>query len=137
MAFTIRNTKDLPLKQVRELYNDVGWTKYTKDTDKISRAFQNSLLILSAWEAEELLGLIRIVGDGETIIYVQDLLVKEKAQRRGIATKLILQAIGKFPDVRQKVLITDTNPATVSFYESVGFKKSTDSHIEAFIKFEF
>ena len=36
--------------------------------------FNNSLLVLGAYEQDELLGIIRVVGDGATIILIQDIL---------------------------------------------------------------
>ncbi len=64
------------LKQIMELYEDVDWSEYTKDPLRLEKAFDNSLSVLSAWSDDELMGLIRVVGDGLTIVYIQDLLVK-------------------------------------------------------------
>ena len=33
------------------------------------------LLVLGAYEQDELLGIIRVVGDGATIIFIQDILI--------------------------------------------------------------
>ena len=74
---------------VYELYNDVGWSAYTADMDKLMRALNKSMELLTVWDREELIGLIRAVGDGETIIYIQDLLVKESHQRMGVGSLLI------------------------------------------------
>lgn len=49
----------------------------------------NSFLAIGAYDHSQLVGLIRVVGDGLTFIYVQDLLVNSAYQRRGIGTKLI------------------------------------------------
>ena len=40
----------------------------------LERGYKNSLLVLAAYENEELLGIVRVVGDGATIILVQDIL---------------------------------------------------------------
>ncbi len=136
MDYIIRNKKKIKKEDVISLYKNVGWNKYVEDIDKMMRAFNNSLLILSAWNENELLGLVRVVGDGETILYIQDLLVKKNAKRKGIATALVNQAIEAFPSVRQKVLITDDNPESVGFYKRIGFKDSIELNIKAFVKFE-
>lgn len=61
------------IKSISSLYESAGWFDYTEDLEKLEDAFKNSLKIISAWHEEKLIGLIRVVGDGLTIIYIQDL----------------------------------------------------------------
>jgi ribosomal protein S18 acetylase RimI-like enzyme len=76
---------------------------------------------LAAYQNEELLGIIRVVGDGFTIVFVQDILVFPQKQRQGVGTALLKAVLAKYPDVRQIELITDNTPKTVAFYKSLGF----------------
>lgn len=119
------------LKQIMELYEDVGWSAYTKDPLRLEKAFDNSLSVLSAWSDDELMGLIRVVGDGLTIVYIQDLLVKTAYQNKGIGKELLTMILAKYEDVRQILLLTDS---AASFYESVGFKNVSDYNCVAFMK---
>ncbi len=66
-----------------------------------SAAFRHSLLVLAAWEDGELAGLIRAVGDGATIVFIQDILVAPERQRRGIGTALLRALLERFNGVRQ------------------------------------
>ncbi len=50
------------------LYNDAEWVAYTRDEDKLMRAIVASRDIVSAWQDDTLVGLIRTVGDGETYV---------------------------------------------------------------------
>lgn len=70
--------------EILPLYTQVGWTAYTEDMAALEHGFQSSLLILAAYEKDTLLGLIRAVGDGATVILVQDILVYPEKQRQGI-----------------------------------------------------
>ena len=45
------------------------------DKIKLKNAINNSLKVLTAWDDEKLVGLIRVIGDGYTIIYIQDILI--------------------------------------------------------------
>ncbi|NLC05929.1 MAG: GNAT family N-acetyltransferase [Erysipelothrix sp.] len=119
------------LKQIMELYEDVGWSAYTKDPLRLEKAFDNSLFVLSAWIDDELVGLIRVVGDGLTIVYIQDLLVKTAYQNKGSGRELLTIILAKYEDVRQILLLTDS---AASFYESVGFKNVSDYNCVAFMK---
>ena len=87
----------------------------------LERGYKNSLLVLAAYENEELLGIVRVVGDGATIILVQDILVYPQKQRQGIGTSLLKAVLERYADVRQIQLVTDNIPKTVAFYQSLGF----------------
>ena len=70
----IREYREYKAEDVLRLYASVGWTAYTDDTAALERGFRHSLLVLAAWEDGELAGLIRAVGDGATIVFIQDIL---------------------------------------------------------------
>lgn len=67
----IKNYSAYNEKEILKLYSSVGWTAYTDDPQALKQGFQNSLLVLAAYEREELLGIIRAVGDGVTIVFIQ------------------------------------------------------------------
>lgn len=122
-----------------QLYEAVGWSVYTKDPAQLKRAAAGSSLLISAWEKKELLGLARVISDGETIAYLQDILVHPDHQRRGIGRELFIRAITPFAHVRQKVLITDDEPGQRAFYESLGFTETRDvrgAGLRTFIRFD-
>lgn len=111
-------------EQILSLYHSVGWTEYTDDPSKLFRALQNSLDILTVWNNTELVGLIRVIGDGETILYIQDLLIKPDYQNQGLGSILLQKMVDRYQNVRQKLLITDNTNKTNSFYEKNGFVKT-------------
>lgn len=108
-------------KEILALYESVGWTAYTENPAALRLGFAHSLLTLAAYEGDRLLGLIRTVGDGHTIVFIQDILVHPAMQRRGIGTALMKAVLERFPQVRQVELATDRTPKTLAFYRSLGF----------------
>ena len=94
MQFEIKEDKKIPISQLKSLYEDVEWYAYTKDLDLLQQACCQSLDVCSVWEEDTLLGLVRVVGDGLTIIYIQDILVLNAYQNKGIAT-ILMQHIQK------------------------------------------
>lgn len=109
-------------EEILALYTDAGWAAYTADPDTLRKGYENSLLVLAAYEGEELLGIIRVVGDGHTIVFVQDILVHKKYQRQGIGTALLKAVLERYSNVRQIELVTDNTAKTIAFYRSVGFR---------------
>ena len=71
----IREYKHYDEREIIGLYSAVGWKAYTDDPEALRKGYENSLLVLGAYEGEQLMGIIRVVGDGETIVFVQDILV--------------------------------------------------------------
>ena len=88
--------------------------------------FENSLLVMAAYEGEELLGIIRAVGDGSTIVFVQDILVFPDKQRQGVGTALLKAVMERYQNVRQIELATDNTPKTIAFYKSLGFSELSE-----------
>ena len=130
----IRNYSTYNEKEILKLYSSVGWTAYTDEPQALKLGFQNSLLVLAAYEGEELLGIIRVVGDGVTVVFIQDLLVFPEKQRKGIGTALVKAVLERYPTVRQIELTTDQSPETAAFYESLGFCENCLSRIYEVLK---
>lgn len=120
--------------EIRRLYTAVGWTAYTGNMPALREGFRNSLLTLAAYEGEDLLGLIRTVGDGATIVFIQDILVFPDKQRQGVGTALLRAVLDRFPNVRQIELATDSRPETVAFYRSMGFSEMSEIGCCGFMK---
>ena len=122
----IREYKEYKADDIRCLYTEVGWTAYTENMSVLEQGYKHSLLVLAAYEDDELLGIIRAVGDGFTIVFIQDILVYPKKQRQGIGTALINVVLNRYPAVRQIQLTTDNTPETVAFYQSLGFSEYSE-----------
>lgn len=128
--------KKLNQADLLSLYNDANWLAYTNSPDLLQQAVSNSLYVLTVWENGQLVGLIRLVGDGLTIVYIQDILVMKSHKRRKIGSLLLQKVLEKFKNVRQKVLLTDDNEETRGFYEALGFSSCDKGDLVAFVKLE-
>lgn len=118
---------------ILSLYLKNGWTAYTTNKELLFNGIQNSLDTLGAYKSSILIGLIRIVGDNNTIIYIQDILVHPDFQHQGIGTELIKMIIEKHSHVRQIVLMTDQSQKQIGFYEKNGFVKMKNQNITGFV----
>ena len=120
--------------EILPLYESVGWIFYCKHPDVVKEAYANSLCILAAYEEDRLVGLIRSVGDGHTILFIQDLLIFPEYQRRGIGTALMNALLEQYPHVYQIELATDNTEKTIAFYKSFGFRNLSDIGCCGFMK---
>lgn len=122
----IKEYKDFNIDEIKNLYDAVGWKVYTDNMDNLMRGFKNSLKVLAAFDGNKLIGIIRAVGDGFTIVFIQDVLVIPSEQRKGIGKALVKAMINLYPKVRQIELATDIDTKTIGFYKSLGFKELSE-----------
>lgn len=133
----LKNNEITEINELYDIYNDAGWFNYTKDLDMLQKAFYSSLSVITAWKDNELVGILRAVGDGCTIIYIQDIIVKENYQRQGIGRLLINEIMSEYKNVKQKVLLTENEHNTVAFYKSCGLAPVEKYNHISFIKYYF
>lgn len=122
----IKEYKEYCEDEILRLYTAVGWTAYTENMPALRQGYEHFLLVLAAYENDELLGIVRVVGDGSTIVFVQDLLVFPEKQGQGVGTALMQAILDRYADVRQIELATDNTPKTIAFYKSLGFSELSE-----------
>ena len=132
MEFSIREYQNYNEDEIINLYKSVGWINYTNNPQMLKEAYKNSLKILGAYDAEKLLGVIRVVGDGHSVVFIQDILIYPEYQRQGIGTALLKHILQDYKHVYQKHLLTENTEKTIRFYKSLGFTMDTDMECRAF-----
>ncbi|MFT2753361.1 GNAT family N-acetyltransferase [Clavibacter sp. Sh2088] len=124
--------------ELLDLYGSVGWTVYTDDPERLERALAGSALVATARDDDGwLVGLVRAVGDGATICYVQDLLVRPDRQRGGVGRALLEHVRASQADGVLLVLTTDASGTedgdrSHPFYRSLGFAPHAEQGLAAF-----
>ena len=119
---TIKKQEIVKLEDVLHLYQAVGWTNYTHQPEMLEQALSHSLAIYVALDGDAVVGLIRLVGDGFSSVFVQDLIVLPSYQRQGIGSSLMKEALEDYKDAYQVQLVTEQTEKNVGFYRSIGFE---------------
>ena len=119
---TIRKQEIVKLEDVLHLYQAVGWTNYTNQPQMLEQALSHSLVIYLALDGDAVVGLVRLVGDGFSSVFVQDLIVLSSYQLQGIGSALMKQALEDFKEAYQVQLVTEQTEKTLEFYRSLGFE---------------
>ena len=130
----LREYTNFNQKEILSLYTSVGWENYTRSPQMLERAYENSFLKIAAFDGEQLIGMVRVVGDGASVVLIQDLLVRPEYQRKGIGSKLLRAVFERCKAVYQLELMTDDTEKTISFYQSLGLKKVDEIGCCAFLK---
>ena len=150
MQYSILNAKNsLPsTEELVELYDAVGWSAYTRTPERLVPMLDGSRYLYVAREkrenttegAERLIGLVRAVGDGQTIAYIQDLLVHPQAQHHGIGSALLGKILADFDreSIRQRFITTDiVDTPVIELYQRFGFTPVQDNGCVTLAKYVF
>lgn len=119
---TIKKQDFVKLEDILHLYQAVGWTNYTNQPQMLEQALSHSLVIYLALDDDAVVGLIRLIGDGFSSVFVQDLIVLPSYQRQGIGSALMKEALEDYKEVYQVQLATEQTEKNVGFYRSMGFE---------------
>ena len=112
----------ISIDDVLPLYQAVGWTNYTNQPQMLAQALSHSLATYLARDGEKIVGLVRLIGDGFSSVFVQDLIVLPSYQRQGIGSNLMKEALADYKDAYQIQLATEQTEKNLGFYRSLGFK---------------
>ena len=120
----IKFTKEssVSIDDILHLYQAVSWTNYTNQPQMLEQALYHSLATYLARDGEEIVGLVRLVGDGFSSVFVQDLIVLPSYQRQGIGSNLMKEALADYKDAYQIQLATEQTEKNLGFYRSLGFE---------------
>ena len=134
----ITDDEVVPIKELVELYETVGWLLYAADPDALARAVDRSSYEVTATDEDGLLiGLARCLTDDVAVLYIQEVLVRPEHQRSGIGTALVTRCLDTFGHVAQKVVMTGSEAEQQAFARAVGFVDAGDDSgggYQAFVK---
>jgi len=119
MNITYSTTQSFSPEQLQTLFLSVGWSS-GKYPDKLTQAMKNSGAVFTAWDGDELVGLINVLDDKVMTAYVHFLLIAPAYQGKGIGKELIGMVKEKYKDYLRLFLISDEKET--GFYENNGFE---------------
>ncbi len=120
MEIKYSETTDFDVKDIERLFLSVNWDS-GKYPEKLVRALHNSSHVVSAWDNDRLVGLVRALDDGETVAFLHYLLVDPEYQGFHIGDELMKRILSFFNE-HLYIKIMPSDPKTMAFYEKYGFK---------------
>lgn len=121
MKVIYKEIKEFNSKDLEKLFLSVNWES-GQYPDKLQRAMKKSSVVISAWDGENLVGLVRGLDDGETVGFIHYLLVDPSYQGFHIGTELMNRIMEKYKDLLH-IKVMPSDPETIPFYEKFGLRK--------------
>lgn len=97
----------------------MGWDS-GRYPEQLKRGMEHSSQVISAWDGDKLIGLVRGLDDGETVAFLHYLLVDPAYQGQHIGQELMERILEKYNHMLH-VKIMPSDPKTIPFYERFGF----------------
>lgn len=127
MNITYSSTITPDTQQIIEVYESAGLNRPTKDFERIKKMYEQSSLVVSAWEGDQLVGIARSLADFCYVCYLADLAVREEYQGQGIGKQLIKLTREAITD--QSTLILLAAPGAMSYYPPLGMQVITNGFL--------
>lgn len=121
MVITYQETKEFSAEDLQELSRSVHWES-ANYPERLVKAMHNSTAVISAWDGEKLVGLVRGLDDGATVAFIHYLLVRPEYQKFHIGTELMNRLLMRYQNLLY-VKIVPSDPNTIPFYKRFGFRQ--------------
>ena len=124
MEIQIKETREILLEQVLELYKLNEWSSANKP-QKLFNGLLHSHALVSAWKGEKLVGIGNAISDGHLVVYYPHLLVHPDYQGKGIGQMIMAKMQEKYGAFHMQMLTADGK--AIKFYEKVGFERAGET----------
>ena len=116
--------KNFSKNDIEELFLSVNWVS-GQYPNRLYKALMNSSSVLTAWQDNNLAGLVRVLDDSEMTAYIHYVLVNPKYQGLGIGKNMIEKVIKKYQDYLYIEIMPEKRKNS-EFYKKFGFQVMTD-----------
>lgn len=129
MPLEYRFGNDLDLEKAIELYREstLGERRPIDDRLIVEAMLKHANLVVTAWDAERLVGISRSLTDFAYVAYLADLAVHIDYQNQGIGKRLIGMTRERLGPRSQIVLLAA--PAAADYYGKIGFSHNSRAWI--------
>lgn len=124
MAITYTDEKRFTQDQVHELFASVGWQS-AQYPERVHRALMGSDTVISAWDGERLVGLARVIDDGEMLAYMHWVLVNPAYQGMHVGSGLVQRVKQRYADYMFLEVMPEESK-NAPFYQRQGFMLMED-----------
>jgi spermidine synthase len=116
-------------EEVKNLYRDAGWwfASDEKKLEMIARIVAGSWIFCIAIKNDEILAIGRVISDGVSDAYIQDITVRSDSRKQGIGTALVEFIIRKLTEEGFSWIGLIATPESERIYKRIGFKEMTNN----------
>lgn len=104
-----------------ELFNEVGWQDKTSEIQRLKQMVENSQIVVTAWDNEQMVGFARCTTDFVFNGQINNVVVDSKYRNQGIGKGLISRILSSNEKV---TYMLRNDPENEAFYRSMGLENT-------------
>lgn len=117
----VQTLKNFTVTQLKELFESVQWESAAYP-HRLKRGMKHSSYVLSAWDDEKLIVLVRCLDDGTSAAFIHYLLVRPDYQKYHVGSTLMEKMMKHYQDYLY-VKVMPSGDHLVPFYQKFGFEQ--------------
>ncbi len=125
MNITYKSSKNFNSFELQNLFKSVNWLS-ANYAERLEKAINHSSTAISAWDGEQLIGLVNALDDSAMTAYVHYLLVNPHYQGQGIGKELIRRIKNRYEGYLYLLILAEEKDK-VSFYTQLGFEVTSST----------
>jgi ribosomal protein S18 acetylase RimI-like enzyme len=128
MHVTYESVRSAPLEEIVTLYKSAGWWRESPEgRSVIPPMIRGSLCFMLARSSNgKIVGMGRVISDGYSDAYIQDVVVLKEYRGQGIGRELILRLTEFCKNRKIGWIGLVAEPGTRGFYETLGYRPLKD-----------
>jgi GNAT superfamily N-acetyltransferase len=136
-GYELRLVNDWDVHEIADLYREGKWWDESWDSRHINRLIEGSFLFAVAVDRAtgRAIGMGRVISDGVSDGYIQDLVVRSEARHRGIGRAILHFLVEKCRIAHLGWVGCIAEPGTDEFYLAAGFEPM-DGYVPLILKKE-
>ena len=125
-SISLRILEKASEREIEDLYRHAGWWGSGWDASFIAPMIRGSFLFAGAFYENRQIGMGRVLSDGVSDAYIQDVVVLKEFRGQGVGSRIISFLVEELQkrDIDWIGLIGE--PGTQRFYENLGFEEMKD-----------
>lgn len=122
----ISTDRDIPKASLLDFYKSKKIEKYEDHYEDLYIAIKNSDYIVTAWDEDKLVGVIRSSGDYKFTQYVNNFLIHDDYNSKGIGSRMLDAYLEEASEVMDLYIISGrkiTKAFTINWFKHKGFQQ--------------
>ena len=129
MAIVYTDKREYTKDDLQMLFRSVDWIS-ANYPERLKKALDNCETVFTAWDDEQLVGLVNAIDDSELTAYVHYLCVNPKYQGQGIGRTLLDKIKEKYKNYLYIIIIAE-NEELIKYYSKNGFEHIAGRYVFA------
>lgn len=122
-SFSYKITKSIPLSDLQSLYMQEGWSDEKDTQERLQKIIDGSFLVVGCFLNKKMIGFGRVISDGVSDGYLQDIIVDQQWRGHHIGKKIVSLLTNTCQQMGINWLFLISVPTAIPFYQKLNWQE--------------